>query len=475
MSLRDALQLRHMFRNLRFLVICVLCLAFVIRIAAAVDWHSKAPEDGAAFRLGDSDSYWVLGKHIARGEPYQYGSAEASVFRAPILPILLAPLTILEDQSAAILIGRIINCGLGTLAVGLLMVLTNRIAGTCAAIAAGTLAAMHPGSIGMSITILAEGPFLTLMIGHLLFLHVGIQRLRLDRVDETDATHPSPYTALALSGVLAGLAILTRPSWLLFLPFATVLAVLLSRHRRKLLVASCICLTAVCLTMLPWWYRNAQVTNRFVPTTLQVGLSLYDGLHDGATGASDEGMQFSFELQEEQRTIDRATALPGTSSTFEYRVDKLARNRALAWAAQNPSEVLTLAIAKFRRTWSLWPDGGDAGSPAIRLAVTLGTFGVLLLAIWGTWQSRLLAIKASGTTLALCWLPCIYFTLLHMVFVGSVRYREPGVFVLCSLAGIGLASIAGCYSGKRANSEQSLTELATSTVDVVSAKERNKT
>jgi hypothetical protein len=193
------------------------------------------------------------------------------------------------------------------------------------------------------------------------------------------------------------------------------------------------------LVMSPWWIRNARITGRFVPTTLQVGPSLYDGLHAGATGASDEGMEFMQQLVDDQLQEDQRH--PGDlASTFEYRVNARAQSAAVQWAFGHPAEVLQLAGRKFLRTWSLWPDGGDVGSNSVRLAITLSSFGVLVLACVASWS----LFRPIDWYHGICWLPCLYFTLLHMVFVGSVRYREPAVFVLVALAGCAMAAFIRC-------------------------------
>jgi 4-amino-4-deoxy-L-arabinose transferase-like glycosyltransferase len=420
----------------RYGLASILLLALVIRLLAAGYWHNQASASSDHFRLGDSHSYWILARQISQGLPYQYGSPDASLFRVPLYPMLLSGVAWIEDQSTAVWMARCIGCLMGTAVVGLIAVLSERLMGRRAGRCAALLASLYPSAIGSSLIVLSEALLMPLM---LLQMNCMIRLIQHDPADR-------PRWKLALmTGAVAGLAVLTRPSWLLLVPMSAAVAIALatSHARRHQWIHGLLIGVGLCIVMSPWWIRNYQVTGKFVLTTLQVGPSLYDGLHPGASGASDQGMRFMRELEQQQRSLDMQTYQRGMTpeSTFEWRLNRLAAQQALQWAADNPHQTLSLAWQKFRKIWSPWPAGGQVGSTAVRLAITISSVLVMLASLLGT-----IAVWRSGSRsrlpmLALLWLPCLYFTLLHMVFVASIRYREPAVLLLTTLAGCGIATL----------------------------------
>ena len=97
-------------------------------------------------RMGDTESYWQLGKAIARGEPYEYGETHARVFRTPGYPVLLAPIFWLtDDHRTAVLLARAEAALLGTLAVLGVWGLTRLLFDDRAALLAAVLATFYPG------------------------------------------------------------------------------------------------------------------------------------------------------------------------------------------------------------------------------------------------------------------------------------------------------------------------------------------
>jgi len=104
----------------------------------------------------------------------------------------------------------------------------------------------------------------------------------------------------------------------------------------------------------------------------------------------------------------------------------------LAW--EDPVRVARLAWVKLRRTWSLVPNEPASRTPAKMAISAAWMVGVLALAGTGAWRLR------KGRFILLLVLPAIYFTLLHMVYVGSVRYRVPAMPAIYVLSGCAVMS-----------------------------------
>jgi 4-amino-4-deoxy-L-arabinose transferase-like glycosyltransferase len=447
-------------------LIAVLILALAVRLAAGWAWQGWLDrQERGPFGMGDSDGYWRLARTIAHGEPYQYGPEGFRVFRTPGYPVLLAPLTLLEPEDDArppVMWFRALSAILDTAAVALVGWVAWRLFNAWAGVLAAGMAAVYPGSIAVGVLVLSEAPFCPLLLVHLgLWMAAWKTQSRWELEREAGGVRRMPPTVwhttlwgrcdtwcLGLSlrstglafaaGLAAGAATLMRPSWLLFAPFATIVGMVVGRPRLRHFKIWLFMATGLAVAMIPWWVRNAQVTCHGAPTTLQVGASLYDGLNPEATGASD----FVPVQQAERELLRQESGTP--CGDWEYQLDAGLRREAVDWAWSHPGRAAELAGIKFVRMWNVWPNEPGMSAWPIRLGVAVCYVPILVLGLWG-------AIRTArrGWPYLLCWLPAVYFTLLHMVFVSSIRYRQPAMLGLIVLA----AGMLGKDEGGRMKDE----------------------
>ncbi len=185
---------------------------------------------------------------------------------------------------------------------------------------------------------------------------------------------------------------------------------------------------AAAATLAPWTIRNRAVTGHWVPTTLWVGPSLYDGLSETATGESD------------MRFFDRDQLL---SRMSEYDMDREYRRRAWEFVRENPGRSIELAFAKLWRYLRPWPGADQFSSPAAQVLVAGYSIPVMLLSIVGVW-----VLRKDLWFVALAAAPFVLFAIVHCVFVSSLRYRLPAEYPISLLAAAGLQSLIDRKSKK---------------------------
>lgn len=394
----------------------MLAVAFFLRLGLAVCVQiivSKTP-DRLCLIAGDAEGYWILAGKIAAGEAYSIYDPPRKVMRTPGFPLLLAiPRMMFGDTPFA---ARLVLVLIGTLACGLTYWLGRELCGEMVGLVAGSYSSISPVLALFSVLFLSETAFAAAMLASLIAAAKLIRRCSLS--GGTLPKRGNVITLAFLTGALVGLATYMRPTWLLVGPGLSVLIVLLNRDalRSRLGTAACLML-GLSLTLLPWTIRNAWVTQHFVPTTLWVGPSLYDGLHPGATGDSD--MQFF----EDDKLLQ---------SMSEYEMDRTYRERAWAFVFANPIRVCRLALAKQARFWSPAPGSEQFKWIGFHLVAWSAFLPLLLLSLVGAWFERcnlwLLILTAA---------PIFYFAGLHLLFVGSLRYRLPAEYPLAVLAADG--------------------------------------
>lgn len=413
----------------------VVGVALLVRLVAAVviDRHVARTPGRICLIEGDAAGYWELGRRIAHGEDYVVHDPPRRVLRMPGFPVVLAVSQLLFGDN--LFAARCLLSLIGALTCGLVYRLGCEVTTDNVALLAGLATALSPPLIAFSPLLLSETTFAATLTANLLTLawmapQLGWLETSLRAPSTINAggnedvvpSHPDIRLSLSIiAGLTGAMATYMRPTWLPVVPIAAVILWLLNRCERRRLYEAIVMVTALVIGLSPWVIRNTVVTGHVVITTLWDGPSLYDGLHPGATGESE--MTFF----ERDQLLNRMS---------EYDMNKEYRQRAWAFAAENPGRTLTLAVSKGLRFWSPVPNAPQFADARLRWGLCLATWPLFVLALIGGWVKRRDVI-----TLALTAGPILFFGAVHLLFIGSIRYRLPAEYPLWILAAIGAHAV----------------------------------
>ncbi len=384
----------------------LLLVALLLRLVWVAAQHAK-PVDPT---LGDQFEYLQISRNLLAGQGLQFYDPrfEQTVYayRTPGYPIFVAAC---RAQPTVVRFGQAL---LDTSTVLAIFLMARRFLGGRTSLIAGLLVAFNPFLIYFTGLLLTETLF-TAMVSWGMYLLVR-QRAR-------------PFAGLAL----LALAVHVRPSGI---GLVLLLAAGAQWSQGWFVIGRTMALAAalVVSVLLPWAYRNAHhpALRAWVWTTTNNGVTTYDGFQDDATGASDQ-----------KGFVDR-------QRTLLSRMDEVERDAHLAqqahqWIREHPGRSVELMGSKIARTWSPVPLSNEYGRN--RLYVVIGlTFTVPLyvLILLGL-RSRQLA----RSTKVFLLLPAVYFTAIHALSVGSLRYRIPAEPPMTLLAASALSPLLSTLHG----------------------------
>ena len=271
----------------------------------------------------DEREYLLLARNVAEGRGFVHLQPDGTPApgehfgRAPVYPVFLAAVIRVTGAPSAADVPllraiRMVQAVLGGVLVWLVAWLAGRAAGPEAARAGGWLAAVYPPLVWTPAYVWSETLFSVLALACVAVLTLDRRRRGL-------------YLA---AGALAGLAVLTRPAMLFFLPLAA-LWLAWKREWRGVVLLSLAC----AFVIMPWTIRNAREYGRFVLVASEGGITFWTGNHPLAVGEGDLAANPQLKRENVALRARHAGLTPEELEPIYYREALgFIRRQPIAWA-----------------------------------------------------------------------------------------------------------------------------------------------
>ena len=358
---------------------------------------------------------------------------------APLYPLFLAALRGLGLASPLWPLG--IQLALGVLNAAWVGRITSRLFGSTSAAAAILLFGLYAPAAMLETKLMATTLGMTLVLGCLVVLVEGSAGSRWGR--------------WWFAGALLGAGCLVRPNTLLFLPLAAgyVLFVVGGWRSRGAWLSSLAFALAALAVIAPVSVRNHVVSGERVLITAHGGLTLFQsnnprarGIYSNIPGAIGNPRSLARQLQARLAEERGAPVSPG-------EVDRLYRDRALAFLVADPARTAGLLARKLR----FW-----LGNDEISTEYSLANERILTPTLWLMPVPFAVILGLAGFGLVECVrqrrgsaqrVLLLGFVLSNLatvlIFYFSSRYRMPAVAVTSVCAGFGLAQLLASIRERR--------------------------
>jgi len=389
----------------------IFAVAFLMRAAWGTMRFLRA-DDPTVLEFPDEEQYWLMARSLWSGE----GLKDELGFRATRMPLYPGALSAFSALPGGVLAAKAVQWIVGALAAVLTAAAAATLFDRRAGWIAGFFVAFDPFLTFLSSLLLTETPFVTALAALWWVLSPMTRR---------DFFHPG-YGRWIVAGLLSAACVYLRESSLGLVIVAMGFVVIARRFEGKAVAGAALSLGIVAAALVPWAARNQAVTGDWCWLTNRAGISLYDGVGPQALGASDLG------------DVKQSEAVRHMS---EVEWNRYFLERGVAAIKADPERVLRLAGVKWMRMWNPVPNVDTYRSPTVRFisaawtipTFTLAAIGVILLS-----RRR----ERGGLRIALfLLLPAMYLSVLHSLFVGSVRYRLAAIPMIEILAAVALAAL----------------------------------
>jgi 4-amino-4-deoxy-L-arabinose transferase-like glycosyltransferase len=395
----------------------VFLLALFARVVVAVwlpeqvIWADGKRYETVALNIGDGDGFGPLYMNSAS---------------VPTQPIIIAAVYAVFGRSYLAL--RLTFAVIGALSCVVGYLIARRLFGIGTALIAGVALALYPYLVYLSALFEYPQTFFILAAG-LFFLF--LLRFR----------ESQRLADLLVAGGSLGLAILSVPTMLLYIPVAMASAFWWARSQR--MVRALALLVALSLPVGAWAVRNYIAYDRVVLVNAAGGINFWIANNDayyrygkpGLLAMCIQGVDETQRCTEKLEVADAATQSGLTADQFIVEQERAGWKKGLSYIAESPARFFQLTLRRLLAFWSPVPEAltDDAGSGgSARKAIAIVSYApVLLLAIWG-----LLLTRSKWRQLLPVYGYFIVFTAAYSVFLPTTRYRLPLDFFLVILAAV---------------------------------------